>query len=39
MKKLINEIGYICWSTMVIAIVGFSVVWWIQEIGDFLIKN
>jgi len=38
MKQLINEFGYT--ATIVGSLlVGFAVIWWVKEIGDFLINN
>ena len=37
-KDLLNEFGY----TVTIVgslIVGFAVIWWVKEIGDFLINS
>ena len=37
-KDLLNEFGY----TVTIVgslLVGFAVIWWVKEIGDFLINN
>jgi hypothetical protein len=37
-RDLINEFGYA--ATVVGGlIVGFAVMWWVKEIGDFLINN
>ena len=37
MKKFFDAFGLGC-GLLILAIMTFSVVWWIGEIGDFLLK-
>tara|TARA_Y100000310_G_C19946911_1_gene475085 strand:- start:316 stop:432 length:117 start_codon:yes stop_codon:yes gene_type:complete len=38
MKKYFNEFGVVG-GLAILACVAFSLLWWIGEIGDFLLKN
>jgi hypothetical protein len=38
MKKYFNEFGVVG-GLVTLCCVAFAILWWVKEIGDFLIKN